>query len=103
MKIQAPQNLPSDMSLKATAPSQPPKIDFKSVFEAINRHSNMNLDSGLEHINKIRNSLANSKVIDPRLILQYQIEISQLNLRVEMLSKAADSAGAIVRKVSNAQ
>lgn len=79
---------------------------FKSLFDAVKSRqleSDLGFNSPLQQISKIKETLSSAEGMQPKDILVYQIQISELNLRVEMLSKAADSALAMTRKLQNAQ
>ena len=80
--------------------------DFRTIFESIaaaTSKTELSIDSGLQQLSKIRASLEGGNALDARQILNYQVLVSELNLRVELLSKAADSAVALTRKLQNAQ
>ena len=87
-------------------PSPKSNISFKSLIDAIAAKQatlGFNFDAPLAQITKIREVLEKSKSVDSKDLLLYQIQISELNMRVELLSKAADSAVALARKLQNAQ
>lgn len=102
MKINA---FSPDSSFNSSLPAmeKTPKISFKDLIQDISIRTDFGFDNSLKHINKIQQSLINSKNLEPKQILQYQIQISELNLRVELMSKAAESAAALARKMQNSQ
>jgi hypothetical protein len=81
-------------------------INFKSLYDSISSKQTMagfGVDAPLAQISRVRLALEKSQSIAAKDILLYQIQISELNLRVELISKAADSAVALTRKLQNAQ
>lgn len=109
-------NIPVKIPDKITTPiksgislPQPQKTDssFKSVYDAVfsgqKIATGLNPDVPLSQIAKVKEILKNSRNTKPADLLLYQIQISELNMRVELLSKAADSAVAVTRKLQNAQ
>ena len=90
----------------AIQPTPKSNISFKSLYDAIAAKQSapgLNIDMPIAQIAKIKQALIDSKTINPKELLLYQIQISELNMRVELLSKAADSAVALTRKLQNAQ
>lgn len=79
------------------------KIDFKSVLQSLEQKSLTGFDQQLDQINKIKSALEGSKTLEPAKILQFQMQINELNIKVELISKAAESAASLVRKLQNNQ
>ena len=52
---------------------------------------------------KLQADIMRGKTLNPRELLGYQIMAGQFNLRVEMLSKVAESASAAVKKFQTPQ
>ena len=90
----------------ATSVPAKPELSFKSIYDAIAtpaKGAGLSFDAPMAEIAKIKGMLQKSKVISAEDLLLYQIQISDLNMRVELLSKTADSAVAVTRKLQNAQ
>ena len=93
----------------ASVQPTPPKVEnsFRSIYDAVfsgqKREIGLNPDGPLNQIAKVKEILKGSRIIKPADLLLYQIQISELNMRIELLSKAADSAVSVTRKLQNAQ
>ncbi len=79
------------------------KTDFKTIMQSVRHNSDLGFDRSLKELDKFSQKISRSGNLTPLQILQYQIQISELNLRVELVSKAAESAAALGRKLQNAQ
>ena len=101
-------NLASNHLQSATlfAQNNNSKLNFKSIYEGIIKspeYIGLNKNSNLETISKIKMNIQNSKNVSGRELLLYQIQINEINLKIELLSKSADSAIGLVRKLQNPQ
>lgn len=52
-----------------------------------------------QEVNALRGKLFGKSQLTPQELLGYQIKVSEISLRTELLTKAADSALAITRKL----
>lgn len=78
--------------------------DFQSIIDKIRTGITEVVSSNMQQqLNTIQQSLLNAKSITPRDLLRYQIASQQIGLRLELISKAADSALTTVRKLQNNQ
>ena len=97
---------PAQSVVKPNQATPKANVSFKSLYDLIAARQatpGFNLDAPLAQIAKVKELLQSSKRIDAKNLLLYQIQISELNMRVELLSKAADSAVSLTRKLQNAQ
>lgn len=106
MKVPPKSLSPQPSGLRSDLPTPKANLSFKSLYDALAAQQNrpgFNFDGPLGQIVRVRQALEKAKSLQPKELLLYQIQISELNMRVEMLSKAADSAVALTRKLQNAQ
>src|SRR4051812_18311221 len=62
-----------------------------------------NLLDPIQQLDALRQSLKTQQTLSPRQLLAYQVEVNQLGLRIEMLSKVADTALTVTKRLQNGQ
>lgn len=96
MKITPVQPL-SASGTKQAQSVKPHKTDFKEVLE--NQKSN----DMFADIQKTQKTLIEGKEISGKDLILYQIKVGQFSMRVELISKMAESAMGTVKKFQNPQ
>ena len=78
-----------------------PKIKTKGFKEILNNF--LGKDQALQDIDKIQKQLNTGIKFKPEQLLVYQIKAGRLHLRVELVSKVAESANTTAKRLQNSQ
>ena len=89
----------------AHAPTDTQGISFKEINADVKAKGNEGLFGPDLHadIMKIQNQLVSGKSLKPQEMLLYQMKVGQFGIRVEFVSKIAESALSTARKLQNPQ
>lgn len=99
---------PTSSSTPADALRQPQRpSSFAELKDSLNAKPNWitTLAGGDLHQNlqRVREQILKGKAFGPRELLLFQMQASELNLRVELFAKVADSALSSIRRLQNSQ
>jgi len=71
-------------------------VSFEKILNAVQGKNDMH-----EALQKMSNKLLSQKEMAPRELLQYQLMANAFHVKVELVSKVAESASATLKKLQN--
>ena len=102
MSLVQPINPTISSTPKPTPAIDQPKLTFTEVLQGVRKSAETKTDLHAE-IRELQQLLLSGRKIPPEKLLVYQIKAGQYGMRVELVTKLAESMLATVRRFQNSQ